>query len=178
MAHLWLTDKDEWAVLPLDGAAFVIGGGRVRRTSDLLSLATAQSPVGIRRVADSWGTRWALVAAPGARVSVNGMPTNLGLAVLADRDEIRIPGYPPFFFSSEVLAHVEPFPEADSHGLCPRCKKPIAAGCLAVRCPSCGLWYHQSDAERLPCWTYATHCAACSHPTALDGGFRWTPEGL
>jgi hypothetical protein len=178
MAHLWLMNKDEWAVLSLDGDAFVIGNGKVRRVADLLSMVTEQLPVGIRRLTDSSSAQWALVAAPGARVSVNGMPAHLGLAVLADRDEIRIPGDPPFFFSTEVLAHVEPFPEADAHGLCPRCKKSISTGCPAVRCPNCGLWYHQSDADCLPCWTYATHCAACSHATALDNGFRWSPEGL
>jgi hypothetical protein len=177
MAHLWLMDKDEWALLPLEGDVFAIEGGRVRRVSDLLSVASTKSSIGIRRVTDASRTLWAVVAPPEARVTVNGMPT-LGLAMLADRDEIRVPGDRPLFFSTEVLAHIEPFPEADSHGLCPRCKKPIAAGCPAVRCPICGLWYHESESDRLPCWTYATHCAACSHLTALDSGFRWTPEGL
>ena len=44
----------------------------------------------------------------------------------------------------------------------------------AVRCPQCGIWYHQHD--QLPCWTYAPACGFCPQSTALDAGFAWTPE--
>jgi hypothetical protein len=178
MAYLWLMDKDAWAVLPLDGDAFAVVGGRVRRVSDLSSLMDEGSALGFRRQSDASGSLWTMMAGREARVSVNGVPVGLGLAVLNDRDELRLPGHPPLFFSTEVLARVEPFPESGLSGLCPRCKQPIACGSAAVRCPCCSLWYHESDSERLPCWTYAPQCAACSQATALDSRFRWTPEGL
>jgi len=118
---------------------------------------------------------WALLCGAKQPVRVNGLPVPLGLTVLSDRDEIRLPR---FFarFSTETQAHVEPFPESATRGFCPRCKQRIEAGTPAVCCPSCGLWHHAS--ADLPCWSYAPTCAACVQRTAMDAGFRWTPEDL
>ena len=116
-------------------------------------------------------------------VQVNATPIQLGIRVLSHRDEIFLTGgasdFPSrFYFSTERLAHVEPFPGTDGSAICGRCKQPIERGDLAVRCPSanCGIWHHQT--EHLGCWTYSDHCALCPTPTALDSGFRWTPEDL
>ena len=162
MAHLWkrMTDSDEWTPIALDGDAF----------------ALADSSLALRRVEAHPVSTWALLAAPGTHVLVNGTPVNLGIIALADRDEIRFANGAPTFFSTEVLAETEPFPASGARGFCPRCKQQIEAATPAVRCPSCGLWHHASD--ELPCWTYAPQCSACPQATALEAGFRWTPEDL
>lgn len=175
MAHLWTTlnESGEWEPIALDADAFSLEGGRARPVPDLLHRGGAS--LALRRVDHQSGSMWALLVC-GAHVMVNGTSVGLGLAALSDRDEIRTPGAPPLFFSTETLAHVTPFPESRPRGFCPRCKQPIAPGTPAVRCPSCSLWYHASD--DLGCWTYAPQCSACPQETALDAGYRWTPEEL
>jgi hypothetical protein len=114
-----------------------------------------------------------------ARPLVNGLPLHHGIAVLFDRDEIRLaPGGDgtPLYFSTERLAVVTQYSPAGRLGLCPRCKQAIAPGEDAVRCPGCGVWHHSTAA--LPCWTYGDQCAACDHATSIEAGFRWTPEVL
>ncbi len=124
------------------------------------------------------GDSWALVVARGDQVRVNGITVASGLAVLADRDEIRVAGSPPFWFSTETIAHVCDAPYLDGRVLhCPRCHDAIEAGSPAVSCPSCRVWHHQSTAR--PCFTYQdAPCAACGESFELDGGFRWDPEDL
>ena len=119
---------------------------------------------------------WVLLCEADSRVHINGEPVSAGVVVLADRDELRIPGQSPRYFSTETTARVEPFPESPLGGCCPRCRQTIECGTPAVRCPSCGLWHHASG--DLPCWTYAPACAACAQDTSPDAGFRWTPEEL
>jgi hypothetical protein len=174
MAHLWLPDDaNAWRAMPLTAEAFALAGASVEPL--IASSATAGAgAVLLRRVATSPDT-WAILGDARHRLRVNGAPVLLGVAVLADRDEIRLPTLAAWF-STETRACVEPFPSAGARGFCPRCKQAIEAGTAAVRCPSCSLWHHASD--DLPCWTYAPTCAACPQETALDAGFRWTPEDL
>jgi hypothetical protein len=80
------------------------------------------------------------------------------------------------FYSTERLALVEEFPGANAPAYCPRCKQAIASGHPAVKCPGCGVYYHQSN--ELPCWTYTDVCALCPQSTALDAGYQWSPEAL
>lgn len=119
---------------------------------------------------------WLLMCIDRNAIALNGEVVHGAIRVLADRDEIRVAGCGRVFFSTERLARVEPFPGADKRLDCPRCKLEIEVAQAAVRCPnpSCGRWFHQL-AER-PCWTYAD--CVCSQPTALDNGYRWSPEGL
>jgi uncharacterized protein YbaR (Trm112 family) len=119
---------------------------------------------------------WVLIAAPGFEVRVNGAAVPLGIRVLADRDEISTDEGGAIYFSTENLARVEPFPGAQNRLFCPRCKQAVETDHPAVRCPQCGVWYHQTD--ELPCWTYAQHCALCDQSTQLSAGYRWTPEEL
>ena len=176
MAHLWtLAGDGSWAPVVLDGAAFALGvSGRARMSDatpqdhDHLVTATLH-----RTITDE---AWVLLVPARAPVRVNGAPAPLGIVALADRDEIRVvPGWR-MFFSTERLASVALYPTSGQRGFCPRCRQSIDPGALAVACPGCGLWHHQSDA--LACWTYADRCAACAQATALDAGFRWTPEEL
>jgi hypothetical protein len=175
MAHFWILDDDsrEWTPTPLVGDAVALVNGAFRRADDTPPVVATQARIILRRLADPPNT-WALLSTSCA-LRLNGALLPLGLAVLDDRDEIRLPALTAWF-STETQARVEPFPESTPRGFCPRCKQAIAAATPAVRCPTCGLWHHASD--DLPCWAYATTCAACAQDTALDAGFRWTPEDL
>ena len=137
--------------------------------------------VAIRRLEQVQGECWVLINSPQSHVRHNGMAALLGLAVLADRDEIIVfdaisPLGRRFYFSTQRLTRVEPAPVELSLA-CPRCKLEIVAQSPAVRCPRCHVWHHQlSDRQ---CWTYADRCAACQEQdTSLNGELNWTPEEL
>ena len=165
MAHLWIGDEREsdalaasgveWSARPLDADVQVAPSARLMR---------ATTPD---------GERWVLIGAPSVRV--NGIALAAGIAVLRDRDEICTSGHR-IYFSTESLATVAPHPGGARPTFCPRCTLEIVAGSTAVACPQCRIWHHQSD--ELPCWTHTPRCASCNHTTALDAGFRWTPEDL
>jgi len=175
MAHLWnMEDAGSWVATPV-GDALALAGQAATIVDASHAAVAALERVVLRRLTNPPDT-WALLCAPGSDVLVNGVPVPLGLTVLSDRDEVRVPGQRVRFFSTERLARVEIFAETAADGFCPRCKQTIERGTPAVRCPGCGLWHHASN--DLPCWTYAPTCAACSQETALDAGFRWTPEEL
>ena len=169
MAHLWVESEIDmpggdgragaWRVVPLAAPVTEPGGIPAR-------LLPAPAPGG-----ENW-----VVLCDTSAVAVNGVPVTLGIRVLADRDALTAPPVPPVFFSTERLACVESFAGAERPLTCPRCKDPVESGSKVVRCPQCGVVHHQTD--ELPCWTYAEHCALCPQPTALDGAYRWTPEGL
>jgi hypothetical protein len=162
MAHFWVLDaNDAWTVSPLDGDRVAIDG--------------AGRAFALRVTRAAAGEEWVLVAEPLA-VVVNGRPLLTGLHVLGDRDDVRLPGSPPRFFSAERLSAVEPLPEGPAPLACPRCRQTIAAGTPSVRCPQCQVWHHETS--DLPCWTYAETCALCDQVTAMDSGYRWTPHGL
>ena len=109
---------------------------------------------------------------------VNGLAPPSGLVVLQDRDDIRLPGQvESIFFSAERQPMIEPFADTATAGaVCPRCPQRLADGTPAVRCAGCEVAFHQS--AELPCFTYAEHCPVCGAATALDAGFRWSPEDL
>ena len=177
MAHLWMkNESDEWALLLLEADAYGLAGRRPVRLTARSGRADASCGVAIRRSGGRAGEAWMLLSRPDAQVAINGRPARLGVAILADRDEIRTPMLGRMFFSTEVSAHVEPFPASGARVFCARCKQDIKADAPAVRCPGCLLWHHES--EDLPCWTYDRTCAVCPQETALDAGFRWTPEEL
>jgi hypothetical protein len=174
MAHMWFQDAaGAWAVVALDGEAFVLHASRVAPLA--ADAAAAGAPILLHHDARDDGAErevWAVLG----DVLVNGVGAATRIQALRDRDELRLPGTRPAFFSTERLACVEPMPAAERPVACPRCTQAIAAGSPAVRCPACGVHYHQDPAARLPCWTYHATCALCPQPTALDGGYRWTPE--
>jgi hypothetical protein len=161
MAHLWIREPagpsspDGWSAMPLADDALAI------RLTMLVHRAGAEPDV------------WVLIGS--AAVHVNGTSLDTGIRVLRDRDELRVDGHRTFF-STELLPEVVSFPGGGRPTFCPRCKLEIASLSPAVCCPQCSVWHHQ--AEELPCWTYGEHCTMCDQPSALDAGFRWTPEGL
>jgi hypothetical protein len=119
---------------------------------------------------------WMLLASPWSGVRVNGLRLVTGLRRLRDRDHIRLPGTDPLFFSTAVIAAVEPAPDLGRELPCARCRAPIEPATPALRCPACAIWHHQTHDRQ--CWTYAPRCASCPHPTHADGEFHWTPEDL
>ena len=186
--YIWIKDeKGRWAVLPVTEAQLDLAlvpwvemwgagenedrgeGGHPESGKALLMRAEGNGP----------GTAiWILLAAPDAQVLVNGFPISSGAHALDDRDEIRMAGFGPAYFSTERLARIERLDEATGGVACPRCSRKIAVGSLAVRCPGpgCGFWHHASDTS--PCWTYGATCALCPQPSDLEAGFQWTPADL
>jgi hypothetical protein len=191
MAHLWVRERSgEWVVARVSEEPFVLDrrilrpagwfelSERARRERDLLDLLDRkiEAPAASIRRADRSGQEtWLLLALPW-RVIVNGVPVTSGLHVLDDRDDIRVGGLEPAFFSTERLARTESCPDSGRRLICPRCRQEVAAGTPAVCCPACGIWHHQAD--DLMCWTYADRCALCPQTTSLDAGYQWTPEDL
>jgi hypothetical protein len=179
MAQLWMQDQSsgaEWVVMPLSEGAFALAPGdalpvRPRRAgTDCVGAALLLCSRGPE------GEAWLVMGATQAGVRLNGAPLRTGVRVLQDRDELDVDGLGRVFFSEERLVRVEPFPGGERPVFCPRCKQAISAGSASVQCPQCRVWHHQCD--DLPCWTYAERCALCDQPTALDAGYRWTPEEL
>ena len=176
MSHTWVLDNEQrWQahrlvaaghdlhalLLPAGsgGAPALLEDGRAAR---LLSVYTGNAE------------RWAVVAGPAAQLRVNGIPLGaVGARVLGDRDEIALPGVGSAYFSTESLAEVVAFPGADRAVFCWRCRREIKPGELAVCCPACRIWFHQTPDFK--CWRYSDTCS-CSQSTALDTGFHWVPE--
>ena len=177
MPHLWIKDEtDRWCVMPLDGEVFTLSEDPPRRLRTEPGADEAVSTALLVQQASTNQSRWLLISRQGHAVCVNGDSTTLGVRVLTDRDEINVEGVGEFFFSTESLARIEVFTGSAQEIYCPRCRQVLDEGVPAVRCPQCGVWYHET--EELNCWRYAETCALCPQPTDLDAGFRWTPEEL
>jgi hypothetical protein len=164
MAQLFKMIGIEWSIISL--------------TEDALSIAGTDPflpPGVVLRRAGTEAAGWMLLAPPDVSPRVNGVPVQLGIRALRDRDEIQLPGLPPTFFSTEKLVSVEPY-TGPVGGQCPRCTKAIDTGSAAVRCGACGTWYHQSEARA--CFTYGESpiCVSCAHDAVVSGEFSWTPE--
>lgn len=176
MAHLWLhTPTQEWTIMPLGGEVWTLTGQHDRSVQ--VGRSTSDHSSAVLMSSQDSEKSWVLLVPPESGVRVNGERIALGIWTLSDKDEIRIPGGVSLFFSTEKLARVEPFPGVSGQRcFCPRCKQEILLASLAVRCPQCGVWHHQSD--DLPCWLYAERCTLCDHPSDLNADYRWTPEDL
>jgi hypothetical protein len=113
-----------------------------------------------------------LFVAPDGDLSVNGLSAaDLGIHVLAHKDEIRSGGRT-FYFTTEESPEVIAF--TGQACKCGRCRGAIEDGALAIRC-LCGVWYHHGDPS---CFEYGEQplCVACRRPTLLDGSALWHPE--
>lgn len=174
MAHLWFRDEEDiWSAMPLDGHAVNVSGRRPQALAEGFRLGKDSLAVVIRTEAGDSPVWVLLVAADGA-AHVNGFAPVAGMRVLQERDEIRVSPSNTLYFSTETLARVEEFPGAERAVYCGRCRQAMEKGQLAVRCPQCGIWYHQT--AELPCWTYAPSCGFCPRSTPLDAAFTWVPE--
>ncbi len=180
MCRVFVPKNEGFEVQPLAADRYrvtVTGGGEpsVVSLGDAAPSRTETLLLRIPGCADGAASAWAVLAGRTARVAVNGESLALGVAVLRHRDELRIEGAGPLYFSDERLARVEPCDREDGPR-CPRCAQPIPCGDLAVRCPGCGVLHHQLPQR--PCWTHLPRCALCDVPTSLEGDLSWTPEDL
>lgn len=188
MAQLWRQVKNEdakrvWEPLSLDqvmaGLIEMDDGAVALRPieeADALQGATTLMPCD----QDGEGI-WAILTGDPA-VRVNGEAIRLGIHLLADRDEIRLPGGVRAFFSTERLSQSEVMPDLGRQVTCPCCLLELLPGQQVRRCSRCGAFYHDmpDDPDRpLPCYTVAPTCKSCRQPLpTLDGTFVWTPEEL
>jgi hypothetical protein len=180
MAGIWVsTPSADWPRQSLDGEPLLLQPGEPPQ-GDTGSVDLSAGGALIVRSSFAGTVVWLLLAGSAA-VRVNGSRLDLGIRVLADRDEILLGDVDRsdagrFYFSTENLACIEPFPGGQRAGVCPRCRRPIATGTSAVRCPQCDSWHH--EAGEMNCWTCDDKCGRCPQTTALDAGYRFTPEGL
>jgi hypothetical protein len=178
MSHLWKREADgAWAVVPLADRTYHLTQGLPASPAD--APADSVTPSGVRLVCvpgSDRNPRWALLAAPSARVTINDQPLALGLRVLRDKDKIRLGSRLSVYFSAERLAVPEAFPGLPRTVTCPRCQQPINEGDRAVCCPQCATWVHYT--EPLPCWPYATTCPACDQRTDAGDSYSWSPALL
>lgn len=174
MAHLWFRAEDDiWSAMPLNGHAVDISVHPPRVLAEGFRLGVDVFAAVVRATAGE-SVVWVVLVARDGGVRINGFSPVAGVRVLQDRDEIRAATPGPLFFSTETLARVEEFVGAGRPIYCGRCRKPVEQGQLAVRCPQCGIWYHQNG--EFPCWTYAPTCGFCPQSTSLDADYEWTPE--
>jgi hypothetical protein len=183
MAHIWnLIKKDageRWDAAALAGEGIVVtfrGDGVELESPAGVGLLNPDSVLILPAGCPAPRRRWTLLSGRSVGVRVNGQLLALGIRALEDKDEILAGGHR-MFFSAEEFARVVPFPGLAQPAFCPRCKQKIEPADLAVRCPTCHAWSHQS--EKFPCWTYDTACAFCQQQsTALDAGFNFNPATL
>ncbi len=176
MAHLWIWDSSQWTVMQLGNVPFRLSALRPSAAAPGTAPPSEAESLLVPRVDQQTSNSWVLVAGECSEVRVNGGLPTAGIRALRDRDEIRLPGAEPFYFSTECLAKVVPFAGSGSAAFCPRCKQALEPAHPSVKCPGCGIVYHES--EDLPCWTYSETCALCPQPTDMEAGYRWSPEDL
>jgi hypothetical protein len=164
-----------WGAQRLDGALYDLTSDSVRRADE--APAAGEGAARLMRASAAGSPVWALIAPADSGVRVNGSAVAAGLAVLSDRDEIRMGGGARYF-STESLAEVAPFHGSGRTVYCGRCRQPVLPNTPSVICPGCQIVYHQyqNDSESLLCWTYSEKCNFCTTQTALDAGFKWAPE--
>jgi hypothetical protein len=190
MAHIWIQQPEgtDWGIFQLTAAVYGIVDRLLTALGDSGCGPDDHGPPAmlVRRTCGSL-ERWFLLARKGAHIRVNGEPVVLGARLLCDRDEIIFhdngaEAVLHGFFSTERRGEAIVFAgEEDGNEVhCPRCQDRIRNGQTAIRCPNpdCGVLHHQDEPSGLLCWTYAGTCALCSQATALDAGYKWTPEEL
>lgn len=118
---------------------------------------------------------FALLASPerDSLLFLNGEPLVGGLHVLAHRDELLASDGARLMFSRHSRPEVSEYRRPEGRAArCPVCRDDLQG--LVVRCPQCGLQYHEQDDRR--CWSETPHCRGCDHPTDLTGANLWRPE--
>lgn len=157
MAFLCVATEDgsDFARLALDGVTHPLPLGEDAR---------------LHRRLTSSGEKWILVGPPALRI--NGAALDLGICVLADRDEIRL-GSQRCYFLAQRGAVVEPAPVAEVELECPRCTESIESGTPSALC-GCGVRMHAS--EERPCLSIGA-CPRCEAPPDA-AGLRWSPEEI
>jgi hypothetical protein len=195
-----------WAVLELEAESYYLDVMPPRAVARAWPARRPSFPILFRAASERDGESWVVVAPAPSALRVNGLPLGTGIHALADRDELRLEGGGDrCFFSTERVARPVRYPGGAQPVHCPRDRRPIEPGSRAIQCPACSVWHHHPEVEPavaaeaqvpgdtaevgtaeaasgstepMSCWTYGPTCALCDQPSALDAGFRWTPEGL
>ncbi len=194
MATLWVpSQSNQWRPFVLQTDVYDLGQ-LLAGTDSGLSAAVHVSQAVLVKTSAANTALWVLLTSPDSSVSLmrEGIDSPAGIRVLKDKAVIRIGLSGNLFFSEEVLAAIETFPGMDRQMTCPRCKQAIGPQTPAVRCPSCGTWYHQTDT--LPCYSLPVReekpgdrgakkappqCVICGRISVLNGEYTVTPpEGL
>ena len=176
MPFIYRQQEGRWAAQPIAGSPhdLVLAPARVDRVGESDDPgAFAGAGLLMRAMRDD--SAWVLLVRDGERVLHNGQRVTAGLRVLAHRDSLALEGEAPVFFSTEEAPCIAPFAALEKV-TCPRCRDALSPGELAVKCPACGVFHHETGERN--CWTYASTCALCTQPSALDAGLQWTPEAL
>jgi len=153
-------DQKEWKTIPLN--------------ADETELSAAQGRAVLVRKVENEKRLWALMVSPGVVAHVNGERVLLGARVLNDHDAIHLAGQRRMFYSAQSAPVVAPYSGKASIP-CSRCRMDIRPGELAVQCPGCRLFYHQSEGS--PCWLHSERCA-CEHPSSLEEENSWSPDEI
>lgn len=173
MAIMWFAGAEGWRAVCLAPGAWTLVEGEVPVSRWTPGAGPARGVLWGRACPDGADEQWFLLDEAGV-VHVNGERLRLGIRALCDHDELRLAGSDTrFYWSLERQVEVVLFPMGAEAIVCARCQQPMEAGALAVRCPQCRTWHHQS--ERLPCWLYDTRCAVCPQNTSPDAGLAWSP---
>lgn len=175
MAFIFTRDeRGNWAAVPLSDRPLVLqsvlSSISIANNNDLVENAPAQ----VIRTESGFSRRHVLVWGDADAVRINGLPLPTGIHVLADRDELRIRGRGPLYFSKETFPVIETFEGKPPRVECGRCSKPVEVGSSVVYCPVCRVVYHET--ADFNCWTCVPACRHCGHPTAIGAGFQWTPQ--
>jgi hypothetical protein len=160
MERLFQIDQAEWKALALDAEEIQLS-------------AMPDQAVLVRKI-DNEKSLCSLLVAPGVVAHVNGEKVLLGARVLNDRDAIHLAGQGRMFYSAHSAPVVAPYSGKVTIP-CSRCRIDIRPGELAVQCPGCHLFFHQS--QESPCWLHAEQCV-CEHPTALEDDNSWSPNEI
>lgn len=169
--HVWITNSSgAWEAHPLTATHDL----RLHADGNLACLTHSKAwQVCLQPCNDgSESPAYVLLVKAKAPVRLNGQQP-LSVSLLQDRDEIAL-GSVYAYYTTEVMAKIVPFAGAHEPIFCARCKSALAKEGLAVQCPACRLWYHETEAQ--PCWSYAQTCV-CSHP-ATTGAFVWQPQPI
>jgi Pyruvate/2-oxoacid:ferredoxin oxidoreductase delta subunit len=166
--HLWLK-REAWQRIAVDGE-ITLPPSPEPDELDSQPVVAAVVPY-----LENGTPRAALITTSGAELSLNGFPP-LGVAVLQDRDEITLAGET-FLFAAHSPTEPVSF-HSDTLTRCARCKRPLRAGDMAVRCAACSSWHHEGALAGTPgaerrCFSYDPVCAGCGRQRE---SMLWTPE--
>jgi hypothetical protein len=174
MAYLWIENAEDgrWLPVELIGETWVFSTTVPRALGESGDGDSVSRPTLLVRRGSPTNGQWVLLAGHDANVRVNGSPMASVNRVLQDHDEILLGDaetdfWQRWFFSMAGNATVEPFPDSRAPACCAKCKRPILVGELAVRCPACGHWHHETGNGQC-CWSLPGCCTRCRCRAPLD----------